>query len=93
MKASDGFAFSVAQKYLENGEFNYLDDPTGKFYKYGELATIGKFNRIKTDISLFQDGDKARWGVKYNWNLKAYEPFREGQIVQGTHGLKILCRF
>ena len=93
VKASDGFAFSASQEFLENGEFNYLEDPTDQLYKYGELATIGKFNRFKTDISLFQDGDKARWGMKYNWHLKAYQPFTNGQMVQGTHGLKFFVGF
>ncbi|MFK7984109.1 MAG: hypothetical protein AB8G86_29310 [Saprospiraceae bacterium] len=92
-KVTDGYAYAASQEFLENGEFNYLDDPTGQLYKYGEIAPIGKFNRIKTDISLFQDGDKARWGTKYSWNLKAYEPFTNGQIVQGTHGLQFFIGF
>lgn len=32
-------------------------------------------------------------GVKYNWHLKAYEPFTNGQLVQGTHGLKFFVGF
>ena len=93
VKFSDGFAFSAAHEFITNGEFNYLEDPTSQFYKYGEIATIGKFNRIKTNISFFQDGHKARWGIKYNWHLKAYDPFFNGQIVQGTHGVKFFLGY
>lgn len=39
VKASGGFAFSASQDFLANGEFNYLEDPTTQFYKYGEIAT------------------------------------------------------
>ena len=87
VKTSDGFAFSAPQDFLTTGQFNYDEDASIAPYKYGELAFIGQFNRVKTDFSLFKDSTRSRWGIKYNWYLKAYQPFKSGQIVQGTHGL------
>jgi|GEM_PF-6489636 len=87
VKASDGYAFSAPQDFLTNGQFNYDEDASIAPYKYGELALIGQFNRVKTDFSLFKDTPRSRWGIKYNWYLRAYQPFKDGQMVQGTHGL------
>ena len=93
VRNSSGYAFSTPQAFLTNGEFNYDDDVIFKFYKYGKIEPIGKFHRMKTNISFIQNRERISWGGIYNWRMKAYDPYESGQIVQGTHLIKFYFGF
>jgi len=92
VKSSDGYAFSAPQKFLTEGKFNYEEDVNG-FYKYGDMLTIGKYNRVKTNISLLKDHKRIRWGIHYDWKMKSYKAFTDGKIVHASHGVRLFVGF
>lgn len=90
VKASDGFAFSVPQGFQTSGEFdnedvNVIDAP----YRFGNIEPIGSFNRFKTNLSIIKETKRFNYGLTYQWSMKAYRPFENGQMVQAFHSLNL----
>ncbi len=83
-----GFAFSVPQSVLENGDFDYqngkLEDRFA--FKYYELRTIPRHFQVRTSIR-YQLSN--RFSVAYKWHLRKFSEVKKYPVTYGTHSLSI----
>ncbi len=83
-----GFAFSVPQKALEDGDFNYQNDGLiNPFnYEYFQLNHIANAINIHTS---FKFKYKKRISLIYTWQLRQFSTINDYPLTYGIHNIII----
>ncbi|MDN5215511.1 hypothetical protein QQ020_25765 [Fulvivirgaceae bacterium BMA12] len=87
------FAFSAPQELLESGQYNNRAGEQTRLYKHGKMATLGKYYRFISGLSLNLNRSKSMWRLSYNWDFLRYRQISKGAITATDHNVTLTYIF